>query len=602
MLELLGFTFIRPWWLLALMPAGILLVLLYRYGWQQSAWEQLLPRPLQVWLLQRPSNSGHGLRFAALGTTWTLVIFALAGPALETTSESQRMEDSALIIVADLSRHMLSNDLPPNRLERTRYKIRSLIQDHADTHLSLIVYAGSAHRVTPLSSDHATLTNLLSALDPTIMPVDGQAVGDALELARQVVERRPRNSSHVLLLTSGLDSNGLQELAQHAADLGPQLSILGVGTRSGAPVPQAEGGFLRDTEGRILLPRLNSQQLASLARQHGARYHDITIGDRDLNYLLQPLQVSTQNTPSERRALTDYGYWLVLLLLPIAALGARRGWLGFLFIAAWLPTDSHALTWTDLWQRADQQAMQLLQQQQPVAAAERFNDPTWQAWALYQAGNYQQSAEAWAILAQAQPDDPEHYFNRGTALAMTGDYSAALEAYEHALTLAPEHHAARHNRKLIEDYLEELQQQQAEHQTEENNPVAPPIQDNVHRDNNNPQPPNTPSSLNPHESPDLHSQSPGVAEKNAGIAGNDGISSPLTDSAGADKDFTDTNNQPGLSNDVLNGQIQSHKQQRSTSERQHSLEQWLLEVQDNPAELLRRKFLYQHLQQQDASP
>lgn len=601
MTELLGFTLLRPWWLLALPPAGLLLVLLYYHGWRRSAWEQILSRPLQQWLLQRQRHGGQRLRFVALGITWTLAIVALAGPALETTAESHRVEDSALVVVLDLSRNMLSNDLPPDRLERARFKIRTLIQDYADSQLALIVYAGSAHRVTPLSKDHATLNNLLNALDPAIMPVDGQALGDALTLARQALEGRPRSSSHILLLTSGLDSDGQQQLTEHAVELGSQLSILGIGTRSGAPVPLAEGGFLRDDQGRILLPRLNSQQLASLARQQGARYHDITVGDRDLDYLLQPLQAARTSTTGERRLLSDQGHWLLLLLLPIAALGARRGWLGVLLVATLLPTDSHAFGWSDLWQRADQQAMQLLEQDRQRDAAERFRDPNWRAWTLYQAGDHLQAAEAWADLAQSQPEHPEHHFNRGTALAMAGEYQAALEEWEHTLTLAPDHHGARHNRRLVEDYLEQLREQQARQAEGEQQPGE------GEPGENGDQPGSQSSSAPPGDSDNTAQQPPGADPGTSGDSSGATSSDGNSTGAGGQNAHSLSADPGNGSDDSRSGQHEKNGQarastQQATLERQQALEQWLLEIPDNPAELLRRKFLYQHLQQQDATP
>lgn len=595
MIELLGFTFLRPWWLTALIPAAVLLVLLYHRGWRHSAWEKLLPRPFQSWLLRRYAGGGHKLRFTALGITWALVILALAGPALETASGLHRVDDTALVIVVDLSHNMLANDLPTNRLEQARFKIRTLMQSYADSQLSLIVYAGSAHRVTPLSNDHATLTNLLSALQPGIMPIDGQAVGSALTMARQAIQQRPRNTSHILLLTSGLDTDGQQQLSEHAAGLGSQLSILGVGTRSGAPVPLAEGGFLRDSEGRILLPRLNSQQLATLARQHGARYHNITVGERDLDYLLQPLQSTTRAVDSDQRTLTDHGHWLVLLLLPIAALGARRGWLGVLLCAALLPTDAQAFGWADLWQRADQQAMQLLQKHQPADAAERFSDPDWRSWALYQAGEYQQSADAWSALASAQPDEPRHHFNRGTALAMAGHYQAALQAYEHTLTLAPEHYGARHNRKAVEDYLERLREQQTEPQAPEDESGETDAQNDRSGNDN--------SGGNQQQSSALPTPSAAEAAEQDLSGHNPGpTGDPAAASNNAESPALSPGEQPDPDGTAGNGQTPSRSHPHSTLERQQSLEQWLLEIPDNPAELLRRKFLYQHLQQQDASP
>ena len=598
MLDLPGFTLLRPWWLLALLPAGILLLQLYRHGWRGSAWEEWLPQPLQRWLLHRHPGGGHRLRFMALGCVWLLTILALAGPALESTTETRRVEDNALVIVLDLSRNMLSNDLPPDRLERARLKIRTLIQDYADSQLSLIVYAGSAHRVTPLSDDHATLINLLSALEPGIMPVDGQAIGSALTLARQAIAERPRDSSHILLLSSGLDDQGQQQLTEHLTELGSQLSILGVGTRSGAPVPLAEGGFLRDNEGRIMLPRLNSRQLADLARQHGARYHDISIGERDLNYLLQPLQSASTDTGTERHSLVDQGHWLLLLLLPLAALGARRGWLGVLLCTALLPTDAQAFSWADLWQRADQQAMQLLDNQQPAAAAERFANQDWRSWALYQAGDYPQAAASWGDQAQLQPEQPAHHFNRGTALAMAGEYDAALEAYEHALTLAPDHHGARHNRRLIEDYLQQLREQQAQQGTEPADAADSDSQNGSSQ-------PGSPSAGNTPAEVEGQQQPPGA---DPGATGN---SNGAAAAAGAEQLASSENNQQGGAgagaaaddaNNMQGSNGSSASQQHPALERQQALEQWLQDIPDNPAELLRRKFLYQHLQQQDASP
>ncbi|GGI96668.1 VWA domain-containing protein [Halopseudomonas pertucinogena] len=597
MSDLFGFTLLRPWWLLALIPALVLLVMLYRHGWRHSAWEQLLPPALQGWLLQRQTGSGQRLRFIALGTTWLLVILALAGPARESTSEPLRVEDRSLVIVLDLSRHMLSNDLPPDRLERARLKIRSLMQDYPGSQLSLIVYAGSAHRVTPLSTDHATLTNLLGALEPGIMPVDGQALDDALRLARQPLQQLPRASSQILLITSGLDRTGQQALAEHAAELGSQLSILGVGTRSGAPVPLVEGGFLRDDEGRILLPRLNSERLASLSRQHGARYHDITVSHRDLNYLLQPWQAGA--TTDVRPLISDHGHWLVLLLLPIAALGARRGWLGVLLCAALLPADAQALQWQDLWQRPDQQAMALLQNQQPAEAAERFEDPHWRNWALYQAGEYQQAADGWADLARAHPDEPAHHFNRGTALAMAGDLPAALEAYEHTLTLAPDHHGARHNRKLIEDYLEQLRQQAEEQQS-----AAPESGSQADDTANGAQGNGTDSPAGGTAGSEAEGQTaPGPAPSaSAGVAASNGN----TNNGGAAGSGTAGEQAPaGSGTEAADGRAgdgQVAGPRNGISGQQPALDQWLLEIPDDPAELLRRKFLYQHLQQQDANP
>ncbi|SES11322.1 VWA domain-containing protein [Halopseudomonas bauzanensis] len=598
MTELLGLSFARPLWLLVLPPAVILLVLLYQRGWRQSGWEQLLPASLRPWLLQQHPGGSHALRFVLLGLTWTLAILALAGPVMDSTNQPRRLPDSAVVMVLDVSRNMLSDDLAPDRLQRAKHKIRTLMQDYPDSQLGLVAFAGSAHRVSPLSRDRNTLRSLLTALDPEIMPIDGQNLDQAMVLARQMLSGHPQSTSQILLLTSGLDSPEREVLASHARELGAQLAILGIGTASGAPVPLPEGGFMRDSEGRILLPRLNGQQLAAVARQHGSRYHGITVGNRDLDYLLQPLRTTTDAEVSDRHLPLDQGHWLVLLLLPLAALGARRGWLGVLLIAALLPPPAQALSWADLWQRPDQQAMQLLEQQQPAAAAERFSDPAWHAWALYQAGDYEQAATAWAALAATEPDNAEHHFNRGTAQAMAGDYQPALESYEQALTRDPRHTAARHNRGIIEALLEQLRQQQQEDASTEGDAASSGEQ------------PRT-----------TGSQTAGNGNGNGN--GKEPTPAASTSAQGSKADATPGSTTPATggaaSGDLNNGQAspsmgsgpqreeggstspRGPQQQNNNAalEQRQALQQWLREIPDDPAELLRRKFLYQHLQQQE---
>ena len=595
--ELLGLSFARPLWLLALLPAAIVLVLLYRRGWRQSGWEQLLPASLRPWLLKQHPGGSHALRFVLLGLIWTLAILALAGPVMDSTNPPRRLPDTAVVMVLDVSRNMLSDDLAPDRLQRAKHKIRTLMQDYPDSQLALVAFAGSAHRVTPLSRDRNTLRSLLTALEPDIMPVDGQNLDQALVLARQMLAGQPQSTSRVLLLTSGLDSAEREVLAGHAQELGAQLAILGVGTAAGAPVPLPEGGFMRDSEGRILLPRLNGQQLAAVARQHGSRYHGITVGNRDLDYLLQFRHAIPGTDSSDRCLPLDQGHWLVLLLLPLAALGARRGWLGVLLIAAWLPPPAQALSWADLWQRPDQQAMQLLEQQQPAAAAERFADPAWRAWALYQAGDYEQAAAAWAALAAAEPDNPEYHFNRGTAQAMAGDYQPALEAYEQTLTRDPGHTAARHNRDIIEALLEQLRRQQAEQQPSEDgsgegDAAQPGAQDGATGSQ-------SASNGNGNETATA-APTPGQGESSETTDSSTPMTGPMSPGGSGDGQMP---TQESSSTHPADGSSGPRGPQQGPDgaalEQRQALQQWLREIPDDPAELLRRKFLHQHLQQQE---
>jgi Ca-activated chloride channel family protein len=142
----------------------------------------------------------------------------------------------------------------------------------------------------------------------------------------------------------------------------------------------------------------------------------------------------------------DEGPWLLLLVLPLAALSFRRGWLGLLPILCCLspPVPAAGPTWSDLWLRPDQKALRTLDAGHAALAGTRFADPRWRAAAFYRAGQYQQTLSELA----GQPGAEAHY-NRGNTLAHLGRYEDAIAEYDAALLVAPTHVDARHNRDLL---------------------------------------------------------------------------------------------------------------------------------------------------------
>src|SRR5690606_32279701 len=193
--------------------------------------------------------------------------------------------------------------------------------------------------------------------------------------------------------------------------------ILGVGTDEGAPIPLNEYGFARDSGGGIVIAQLRSDELEGLAQRAGGVYHRITGTDADIRALLTPIVERSGNQARElERNLDiwkDQGFWLVLLLLPLAALMFRKGLIVALVLLplSYMP-DSHAGFWDDLWLTPDQQGARALAQGDPKSAQQLFTDPAWQGIAASRAGNNDQAAK---IFPQLQSADA--HYNRGNALA-----------------------------------------------------------------------------------------------------------------------------------------------------------------------------------------
>jgi Ca-activated chloride channel family protein len=212
----------------------------------------------------------------------------------------------------------------------------------------------------------------------------------------------------------------------------------------------------------MLLSRLDIKALWDLAQAGGGVYRTLDTGAADTDAVLEFVdrraeadQQSGQDVHVDQWR--DGGVWLLPLLIPLAALGFRRGWLGLILLAvlAPVPQPAWALEWADLWRTPDQQAQQVLQSGDAKAAAERFADPDWKAAAEYKAGQFEAAAQ------HLEPrDTPLTQYNRGNALARQGQLESALKAYDRALELNPGHEDAQYNRKLVEEALKKQQEQQ----------------------------------------------------------------------------------------------------------------------------------------------
>ncbi|MGH8464500.1 MAG: tetratricopeptide repeat protein, partial [Pseudomonas sp.] len=316
--------------------------------------------------------------------------------------------------------------------------------------------------------------------------------------------------------------------------------------------------------------RLDSASLKAFVSSTGGRYRNARIDDLDLRGLRlfdNPRSLREDGQALQLDSWADQGYWLLLPLLLLAACAGRRGWLFCLPLLLALPQPVYAFEFNDLWLRPDQQGQRLLEQQRPEQAAEHFQHRQWKGVALYQAGDYDGAARLFAQGSSAA----DHY-NRGNALARSGELEAAIDAYEQALELQPELQVALANKALVEQVLQQRQAEQAEQ----------PPKDDPKSDSNAQTDANSSAQSAEGETREQSAQQPSDANKD------ENASSEQAQQLAGNGDDEETTRPP-------------QRPQGSTldAEQRQALEQWLRQIPDNPAELLRRKFWYEQQQHQE---
>ena len=467
------FHFLRPWWFLGLAPVALIVGF---YSWHKhhaGNWATIINPELLPFLMQGKAPS-DGLSIKSLITTltlaWIICITSLAGPTWEQLPQPVHRQDSALIIVFDLSPSMLAADLAPSRLVRGRYKLIDILKRRTEGVSGLVVYGGDAHTVSPLTEDSNTIVSLVPVLHPGLLPQYGSNVEDAIQVAVNLATSGGYQQADILLISDGVDPSAISEITSIIKDKGEyRLSILGVGTENGAPIPLGSGGFVKDTRsGNVIIPKLNISDLRRLASANNGNYQTISNDDRDIDNLLGAMESlfgdSTQQTDRSFDLWDDQGYLLALLLIPILLLTFRKGAVVVLLLAPLLfqSNSVEALEWQDLWATGDQQGAEALELDNAERAKSLFTHPQWRGSAAYRAADYETAAEAFFTDETANG-----LYNSGNALAKSGDFDSAIEAYERALELEPALEDAIFNRDLLEKLKREQEQEQEEQSQEQ---------------------------------------------------------------------------------------------------------------------------------------
>lgn len=604
------FHFLQPLWLLSLIPLALLVWRLRQTAAGDNPWTRIIDARLRPLLLAGQDHKISRSLLWLLGPGWLLTTLALANPVWEKQPQPLYQTSTARVIVLDLSRSMLDQDLKPSRLARARFKIEDILARNDEGQTGLVVFAGDAFTVTPLTRDADTIRALLKSLDPGLMPVQGSRADLGLEKAGELLQQAGLSSGQILLLADGVTGNKAHQAATQLRKQNYRVSVLGVGSQNADPLTNAQGQLLRTTDDKLIVPQLETTALQAVAAAGGGRYRTFSSSDTDIKALLDnPAPLSTENLISgamQGQDWKDRGPWLVVLLLPLAALAFRRGWLLSLVLLVSVvspPQQAMATGWDDLWERPDQQAAKALSEKDYERASQVAEDPLLRGSAEYRRGNYSQALEDFSHSSGVTAD-----YNRGNVLAKLGRYQEAINAYDSALESAPGMEDALANKAAVEALLHRQQQQekdQSQSKQGKQNSQGEQSQQGERNQQGEQNQQGEHAQQGAQGKQDEAQQKNGSADNNQFAAAAKALEQKNTGEKStaeqeADPDRNNSRNENGGKSQAEQQQPQADGQsaraESLSSEEQIAAEQWLRRIPDDPGGLLRRKFLYQYQQ------
>ena len=320
--------FIRPYWLLDLLPCLFFMVYFYKQQGPGQAWRAVCDANLLKALLNKSATGHSFLGLCVVGLMWLLTILALSGPSWQKLEQPVYQKQLSTVLVVDLSPNMQATDISPSRWVRAQYKILDILKQYQEGSIGLVVFSEYAYVVSPLTQDSQTIASLVKDLSPSLMPSGGDNIAAGLLKAQTLLTQAEVKNGHIILLTASNPTAATTAAVKQLVAQGNSLSILGIGSEAGAPLPAANGNFLQDEQGSILISQLNSKALKELAQ--GGKYLNLSMDNQDIKQLLESSPASTLIKNDQKQQTIfweDKAYYLLGLIIPVVLVAFRRGWL-----------------------------------------------------------------------------------------------------------------------------------------------------------------------------------------------------------------------------------------------------------------------------------
>lgn len=224
-------------------------------------------------LMPDVSVARREVKFWLMLTAIALLIVMLARPQMGTKINQEQRQGIEVIIALDISNSMKAEDVTPSRLDKSKMLVENLVDNFTNDKVGLTVFAGDAFVQLPITSDYVSAKMFLQNIDPSLIATQGTNLAEAIELSSKSFTKQDKVGRAIIVITDGEDhEGGATEAAKEAKKNGMRVFVLGVGSPKGSPIPDGNGGYMKDNTGQEVMSALNEDMCKQIASAGGGAY------------------------------------------------------------------------------------------------------------------------------------------------------------------------------------------------------------------------------------------------------------------------------------------------------------------------------------------
>ncbi len=290
---MLRFAHTEILWGLLIIPVLILLFIAVS-NWKKKALASFGDKKVVNLMMPQVSLSRPWLKFILFAVAFAFLIIAAADPQIGSKIEEEKRKGADLMILLDVSNSMLSQDMPPNRLENAKRAIAQLIDNLHSDRIGIIVFAGEAYVQLPVTTDYAAAKLFLNTINTDMVPTQGTAIGAAIDLGMKSFDFKDGTGKAMIVITDGENhEDDAVTAAKSAADKDVMVNVIGIGSADGAPIPIYQNGrqvgFHTDSAGKTVISKLNEDMGKEIAAAGSGTYVRATNANSGLGIVMDQI-------------------------------------------------------------------------------------------------------------------------------------------------------------------------------------------------------------------------------------------------------------------------------------------------------------------------